>query len=218
MEAICSQLDSEDQDQLFLAVLTIAIFLMEEAKDILKNNHDYPQPRESLTTFAKIIENCGGFDRLRRLNRVRVEREDQYIKALERWQDDIKVMPESHKLAKPKITPLSETERMVEEIMVLAFGIETRLKKRKPSKVVMAHKLSLIGCIDCKKRIANTDIFSCGHVSFCKVCASNAVHKVYSQSPKICSVDKCLKTIPVSDCPWYMFKAKTFKMVFLNSI
>lgn len=207
---MCSQLDSQDKDHLYLTVLTIAIFLMEEAKDSLKNDHHYPKP---LSAFAKIINDCGGLEQLKKLNKVRVEREDQFIRALDRFREDINVVAESQRPLKPKEIPLSDTERMIEEILVLSFGFETRLKKRKPSKEVMARKMSFISCIDCKKKLANSDIFSCGHVTFCNDCAAGAVHKVYTADPKKCSVEGCGKTIPASDCPWYLFRSKRFKMV-----
>ncbi|CAG2161513.1 unnamed protein product [Oppiella nova] len=187
LKALCSQLESNNECHLKTTLLAISVFLFEEYKDLLKAEKSRPNPTINLSHFALIIRECDGFRLLNEINERRVHKErvnEKYI--------------------------VSEAERYVEEILFLAFGVESRPKKRQPKMEMMKNYKSVRTCLDCTLRLADTDIFECNHIQLCCKCAASALHKIYTQEPKQCQRDNCTKKIPKNDCPWYLFKGKLF--------
>ncbi|CAG2166827.1 unnamed protein product [Oppiella nova] len=172
LPVLCSQLDSDDKEYLNLVLLTIISFLFWEFKAFLGKEKKLLTSEDTLSPFAVIIQDCDGLQRLNQINSHRRDKES------------------NNKYYKP-----TQEERRVEEIMALAFHMETRPLERKQSVYVLYTfpgvniKVKQQQCLGCKKEMdpqkkfvrADTTIFSCKHLNLCKGCAVKGVTKMYNQ-------------------------------------
>ncbi|CAG2115881.1 unnamed protein product, partial [Medioppia subpectinata] len=179
--ALCSQLDSDDNNYLKTVLITIIHFLFTEFKTYLAKEKKRPNPRQALGPFAELIRDSGG---LRLLNRI----------------NDNRMTKESDNSA----YRLSEVERTVEEILALAFGVETRPILRQESWVAhtvihrWVREVTDSYCQSCEKEkklkvLANTPIFECSHAALCRDCATAALIKHYNNDLKTptCKAANC---------------------------
>ncbi|CAG2180673.1 unnamed protein product, partial [Oppiella nova] len=159
-------------------------FLFWEFKAFLGKEKKLLTSEDTLSPFAVIIQDCDGLQRLNQINSHRRDKESN----------------------NKYYTPTQE-ERRVEEIMALAFHMETRSLERKQS-------VQQQQCLGCKKEMdpqkkfvrADTTIFSCKHLNLCRGCAVKGITKMYNQESALptCKSYKCSGGIP-EDIPWMMF-------------
>ncbi|CAG2120813.1 unnamed protein product, partial [Medioppia subpectinata] len=198
LPSLCSQLSSDDEDYMKTVLIAIIHFLFTEYKTVLAKEKKRPNSRSVLSPFAELIRDSDG---LRLLNRI----------------NDNRMTKESDNSA----YGLSGVERAVEEILALAFGVETRPLCRQQSymaKTILngfAYITGLKGgefiyCQVCdkgkKKVTADTGIFGCRHAALCRGCATGALIKHYNGDPKTptCKVTKCGRGIP-GDVEWSLY-------------
>ncbi len=171
-------------------MITSTIFLFDEFKDILKNKKYFPDPQKSLTYFASIIKDNDGIRKLKLI----VDRQREILK-----------FDPNHREAK-------EIRIVAEEILIHSFGIETRPTNRIPETEVMQCKKSLIDCVECMQKTADTTLFPCEHVALCHECASKTLNKIYS-SEKANRCPICKEKVPLLDTPWHLLRDKPFLIV-----
>ncbi|CAG2172480.1 unnamed protein product [Oppiella nova] len=167
LPALCSQLDTDDKDYLNLVLLTIISFLFWEFKAFLGKEKKLLTSEDTISPFAEIIKDCDGLQRLKQIKESNNN---------------------SH-------TP-TQVERRVEEILALAFHVETRPPERKQSLYLMLYTFPEVNprvkqeqCVGCKKVMdaqkkfvrADTTIFSCHHLNLCRGCAVKGITKMYNQ-------------------------------------
>ncbi|CAG2109920.1 unnamed protein product [Medioppia subpectinata] len=190
-QALCSQLDSDDNDYLKTVLIAIIHFLFTEFKTYLAKEKKRPNPRQTLGPFANIIQDSDGLRLLNRINDNRMTKESDN-----------------------SVYRLSDVERTVEEILALAFGVETRPILRQESWVAhtvinrFVREVTNIYCQSCEKEkklkvLANTPIFECSHAALCRDCATGALIKHYNNDLKTptCKAANCGAGIP-ADVEW----------------
>ncbi|CAG2168691.1 unnamed protein product, partial [Oppiella nova] len=109
LPVLCSQLDTDDKEYLNLVLLTIISFLFWEFKAFLGKEKKLLTSEDTLSPFAVIIQDCDG---LQRLKQIKESNNNNH-------------------------TPTQEIRR-VEEILALAFHVETRPPERKQSLYLMS--------------------------------------------------------------------------------
>ncbi|XP_054166685.1 uncharacterized protein LOC128964150 [Oppia nitens] len=83
LKALCSLLDTQsEQSYQKYTLLAITVFLYEEFKDQLKSNKALPDPSKQLSSFATIIRNVGGLQKLNQLNQQSEDDVKQYVEEI----------------------------------------------------------------------------------------------------------------------------------------